>query len=72
MKRVALVMQWLKSCADTVGTWWGIMSGVLSIPFAVLALFNFPPRLLFAVLAYISLWVLVISQARRISERVKA
>jgi hypothetical protein len=66
MKRFTLP-QWLKSCIDTVGKWWGIMSGALSIPFALLALFNVPPRLLFAALAYISLWALVIAQARRIS-----
>ena len=43
------------------------MSGALSIPFALLAFFNvFSQRLLFAVLAYASLWLLVLSQDRRI------
>src|SRR5439155_12593120 len=68
MKRFALVAQWFKSLTDNVGKWWGITSGAFSIPFTFLALFNFPPRLLFAALAYISLWVLVIAQTRRISE----
>jgi hypothetical protein len=44
------------------------MSGALSVPFAFLALFNVPGRLLFAGLAYAGLWVLIIAQARRISE----
>ncbi len=67
MKRVAVVVRWLKSWADAVGTWWGIMSGAFSIPFAILMLF-YPARLVFAALAYVSLWVLVINQVRRISE----
>jgi hypothetical protein len=68
MKRVAVLVRWLKTWADTVGSWWGIMSGALSIPFAFLALFNFQARLLFAALAYIALWVVIVGQARRISE----
>jgi hypothetical protein len=45
------------------------MSGALSIPFAFLALFNvFSGRFLFAALAYVSLWVMVIAQYRRIRE----
>ena len=67
MKTVAGAVRWLKTWADTVGTWWGIMSGAFSIPFAFLMLF-FSQQWLFATLAYLSLWVLVISQARRISE----
>ena len=63
------MQQWFKSCVDTVGKWWGIMSGALSIPFALLALFNvFSQRLLFGVLAYASLWALVISQNRQIAK----
>ena len=48
------------------------MSGWLSIPFALLALFNIPGRFLFAALAYASLWARVIAQARRISELQRA
>jgi hypothetical protein len=44
------------------------MSGALSIPFAFLALFDIPGRLLFAALAYVSLLVLTVAQTRRISE----
>src|SRR6266498_4286859 len=44
------------------------MAGALSIPFALLAFFNVSERLRFATLAYVSLWVLTISQARRISQ----
>ena len=44
------------------------MAGALSIPFAFLALFNvFSRGFLFAALAYLSLWVLVIAQYRRTS-----
>jgi hypothetical protein len=67
MKRIAVAARWAKTWADTVGTWWGIMSGAFSIPFAFL-MFFFSQRWLFATLAYLSLWVLVISQGRRISE----
>jgi hypothetical protein len=42
------------------------MSGAVSIPFAFFALFNFPGRLLFAALAYVSLWVLIVAQVKRI------
>ena len=41
------------------------MSGAFSIPFALLAFF-YPQRLAFAALAYLSLWVLVIGQLKRI------
>src|SRR5262245_43050279 len=63
-----VMLRWLKSLASSIREWWGIMSGALSIPFAFLALFNVPGRLLFASLAYIGLWALVFAQARRISE----
>jgi uncharacterized membrane protein HdeD (DUF308 family) len=63
-----VLTRWLKTIADSVGAWWGIMSGAVSIPFAFLALFNLPGRLLFAALAYISLWVLIVAQAKRILE----
>ncbi len=43
------------------------MSGAFSIPFALLAFF-YPQRLAFAALAYLSLWVLVIGQLKRIAE----
>jgi hypothetical protein len=67
MKRFAVVT-WLKSFTNSVGNWWAIMSGGLSIPFAFFALFNIPGRLLFAGLAYISLLVLTVTQARRLTE----
>ena len=44
------------------------MAGAISIPFAFLALFNIPGRLLLAVLAYASLWALAISQNRQIAK----
>lgn len=44
------------------------MSGALSIPFAALALFNVPGRILFAALAYAGVWGLVISQTREIAK----
>jgi hypothetical protein len=43
------------------------MSGGLSVPFAFLALFNVPQRLLFGVLAYVALGIMAISQAVKIS-----
>ena len=62
-------VQWIKEFVRPIGESWAIMSGALSIPFAFLALFNaFSGRFLFAALAYVSLWVLVIAQHRRISE----
>src|SRR5206468_9980082 len=66
--RFAVVARWLKSFACGVKQWWAIMAGALSIPFALLAFFNVSERLRFATLAYVSLWVLTISQARRISQ----
>jgi hypothetical protein len=60
----AVVQGVLPACSGMGGT----MAGALSIPFAFLALFNVPGRLLFAGLAYAGLWVLIIAQARRISE----
>ncbi len=45
------------------------MAGALSIPFMLLAVFDgFSQRLLFGVLAYASLWALVISQNRQIAK----
>jgi hypothetical protein len=71
--RFAAAVRWFKTVACGVNQWWAIMSGAISIPFAFLAAFStFAPRLLFAVLAYVSLWVLTIAQARRISELQKA
>ena len=52
-----------------IGEWWGIMSGALSIPVMLLALFNVgSQRLLFAVLAYASLLAVVIVQNWQISK----
>ena len=48
------------------------MSGAVSIPFMALALFNvFSAGFLFAALAYVSLWVLVVSLYRRASALTK-
>jgi len=49
--------RWLKKLTSSIGEWWEIASGALSIPFAFLTLCNFPGRFLFASLAYIGLWV---------------
>jgi hypothetical protein len=57
---------------NLVREWWRTMSGWLSIPFALLALFNIPGRFLFAALAYASFWARVIAQARRISDLQRA
>jgi hypothetical protein len=53
---------------NLVREWWGTMAGALSIPFTFLALFDTSRRLLFAVLAYASLWALVISQNKQIAK----
>jgi hypothetical protein len=58
----------LVRCFNLVREWWRTMAGALSIPFAFLALFDIPGRLLFGVLAYASLWALVISQNREIAK----
>jgi hypothetical protein len=69
VNRLAVVTQWFKTFAGGVGQWWAIMSGALSVPFLFLALFNiFSASFLFTVLAYAALLVLVVTQARRISE----
>jgi len=67
--RFAKMRRWFRESFALVREWWGTMSGALSIPFAFLALFNVASqRLMFAALAYASLWASVIAQARRISE----
>jgi len=67
MNRLVSLARWLKSFASSVGKWWALMSGGLSIPFAFLALFDIPRRLLFATLAYVSLLVLTVVQAWRLT-----
>jgi hypothetical protein len=64
------VVRWFKESVQLVWKWWRIMAGALSIPFALMAFFNLFPslRLQFAVLAYVALWALVISQHRQISK----
>jgi hypothetical protein len=62
------VRSWFNEFFRLVREWWGTMAGWISIPFAFAALFNIPQRLLFAALAYVSLWARVISQARQISQ----
>jgi hypothetical protein len=61
-------VSWVKKVAHYVEEWWGYMSGALSVPFGLLALFNVSQRLLFGTLAYTAVWGLVISQGRRISK----
>jgi hypothetical protein len=58
----------LVRCFNLVREWWRTMAGAVSIPFAFLALFDIRGRLLFGVLAYASLWALVISQNRQIAK----
>jgi hypothetical protein len=66
--KFAAMRLWLMEFIRPIGAWWGIMSGAVSIPFMFLALFNvFSARFLFAALACVSLWVLVIAQYRRLS-----
>jgi hypothetical protein len=70
--KFAAKAQWLKEFVRPIGAWWAIMSGAVSIPFAFLALFNvFSAGFLFAALAYVSLWVLVVSLYRRTSGLIK-
>jgi hypothetical protein len=59
-ERVASVGIFLKN-------WGAVMSGALSVPFALLALFNVSGRLLFAILAYAALGVMAISKTRETS-----
>jgi hypothetical protein len=61
--------RWFKNSFAIIREWLGTMAGWISIPFAFLALLNvFSQRLMFAALAYASLWALVAAQAKRISE----
>jgi hypothetical protein len=54
-------LRWLRVLAQIVGGWWSLMSGAISIPFGFVALLTQGrERLLFAVLAYSSLWVVAI------------
>src|SRR6266480_1044849 len=67
--RFAKIVRCFKASFHLVEEWWGIMAGGFSIPFMLLALFNaFSQRLLFVVLAYASLWALVVSQNRQIAK----
>lgn len=53
---------WLCVLLEIVGGWWSLMSGAASIPFAFLALF-LPQeygKVIFAGLAFCSLWILII------------
>jgi hypothetical protein len=62
------IPDWLKVTASSVGGWWSLMSGALSIPFAFIALFsNGKPQIaFFAILAYCALWVMVFRMAMKI------
>src|SRR5437764_10080958 len=51
---------------EACGGWFSAMSGLASIPLALIALIiGGSPKLWFAILAYVSLWVLVIGGLRR-------
>src|SRR2546429_283664 len=55
------IPQWLKVIAEVCGGWWAAMSGAVSVPLALLALFcEGSPRLYFAVLAYFGMWVFAV------------
>jgi len=70
--KFAAMLLWLEEFVRPIGAWWAIMSGAGSIPFMFLALFNvFSAGFLFAALAYVSLWVLVVSLYRRASALTK-
>jgi hypothetical protein len=59
------MVRWLEASFELVREWFGKMAGWISIPFMLLALFNvFSQRLMFAFLAYASLWSLVWSLNR--------
>jgi hypothetical protein len=65
----AKTVRWFEQLFNLVREWWGKMAGWISIPFMLASFFNvFSQRLLFALLAYASLWSVVIAQARRLSE----
>ncbi len=50
--------------ASIFGGWWGLMSGALSIPFALAALiFHGHERIIFALLAFFTLWICVLIMA---------
>src|SRR5207247_2092408 len=60
------IPQWLKVIAEVCGGWWAAMSGAVSVPLALLALFcEGSPRLYFAVLAYVGMWVFAIGVIKK-------
>ena len=67
MRERGKILKVVKLLAEVCGGWWGIMSGAISIPFAFLALFwgEEKQKLVFAILAFFSLWVFAIRIARR-------
>jgi len=70
--KFAAMLLWLEEFVRPIGAWWAIMSGAGSIPFMFLALFNvFSAGFLFAALAYVSRWALVVSLYRRASALTK-
>jgi hypothetical protein len=61
---VSKICKFAKLLASIVGGWWSLMSGALSIPIAVLAIyFGGSPGFWLAVLAFAALWVIVIRTA---------
>lgn len=59
-------LSWGYEQVKPVASLWGLMSGALSVPFALLAAFGWVgSRHLFLILAYLSMWVLVVSMFRR-------
>lgn len=58
------IKNWTQIIGSAVGGWWSLMSGAISIPFAFIALISGgKPGIWFAILAYATLWVLVIRMA---------
>jgi len=59
------MMNWIRPVVSTFGGWWSTMSGAISIPFAILALFlpSTTGKTLFAALAYVSLLATAITMA---------
>jgi hypothetical protein len=61
---VSKIYKFAALLASLVGGWWSLMSGAISIPIAVLAIyFGGSPGFWLAVLAFAALWVIVIRTA---------
>jgi hypothetical protein len=55
------IPKWAKILTETVGKWWALMSGIISIPIAAIGYIVGPgnERNMFVILAFCALWVLV-------------